>query len=372
MICVLHGSKFPPSPSGISLYALAFETALAPDARVSRLAFHPEPRVTQQLRTSLKAFFKGLSGGVGDVDVFHVELGGRSLAEFYFVVGLLLRRTRPWVVATCHDVPSLVGSSMLFSALDRRGMRRLGLWASRSAGHALETRVLDGIDTVLTLTRSGERAMREQWGRPAHFLGHVIYDEGVAVKSPVVYLPGYVGRGCRIADICRIVHQAPPARQGRWRVIVGAADPEHVEEELAALSQEERSSVVIQGAVEEAEILATFREAAVVLRTGSGQSRSNYYAASGPLAIAIRCGCRVLTDDPRPVVQELHDEGLIEGVAHPLDALRDLLDAAAGTALRAKRPVEAVDLYGREATRRRYWSALRADAAAAIQSVGSP
>ena len=81
----------------------------------------------------------------------------------------LLRRNRPWLVVTCHDVPSLVGATMLFRALDRRGLRRIGWWASQSVGRALERRVMKGLDTVLTLTRSGERVLGQEHGRPAHF-----------------------------------------------------------------------------------------------------------------------------------------------------------------------------------------------------------
>src|SRR6187397_2421355 len=74
---LLHVSKFPPSSSGIGLYAALFETAL-PEVRVVRKPSHPDPTVTQQLRSSIAGFFAGIRG-VRGAHIVHVELGGRSL-----------------------------------------------------------------------------------------------------------------------------------------------------------------------------------------------------------------------------------------------------------------------------------------------------
>lgn len=364
-LTLLHVSKFPPSSSGIGLYAALFETSF-PQTRVLRRPSHPDPTVTQQLRSSIAGLFAGLKGARG-VDIIHVELGGRALAEFYFVLGLLMRRKRPWTVITCHDVPSLVGATMLFTAFDRRGLRRLGLRLSSSLGAVLERRVARGTDTVVALTRNGARVLADRHGRAAHFLGHVIVGhQAPAHKEPVIFLPGYVGEQCPIADIARIAYEAPPTPRGPWRVVVGAGDQAHINRELAALKPEPRAAVENQGLVDEAELTATFLKAAAAVRFGSGHNLSNHLAASGPVALALGCGCAVLTDDPRPAVRELADEGLISQTSTPLEALRALLSGELGSTLAAADTDRALGLYGPGPTSTRYWAALREDASAAI------
>lgn len=359
---IRHVSKFPPSTSGIGLYAALFETTFPPTIRVQRATFGPDPRTTQRLRASLHGLAQGLRGTAG-ADVLHVEIGGRSLAEFYFVVGTLLRRSRPWTVLTCHDVPSLAGATMLFTVLDRRGLRRVGMWLSSRLGAAVERWVMRESDSVFALTASGASEMAGRYGRSVHHLGHVVAEEPLPPrKDPLVLLPGYVSLQCPVAEIVRVVAEAPATSRGPWRVLVGAADQAHVERELRAVGPARRSLVEIQGQVSESELVASYLRAAVVLRVGSGHAATNHFAASGPLSLALACGCRVLTDDPRPGVTELADAALLCQTPSPLDALVGVLAEAAAADL-APEPTDRVgQLYGPAATHRRYIDALRDDA----------
>jgi hypothetical protein len=370
-VTLRHVSKFPPSPSGIGLYAALFETCFAPPTRVVRRTFDPDPVVTQRLRSSARALFVGLRGAPG-VDLLHVELGGRSLAEFYFAVGTLLRRDRPWLVITCHDVPSIVGLSMMFTVLDRRGMRRVGQWLSARLGAGLERWVLQNTDTVFALTGAGATVLEQRAGRPVHRLGHILVPRDLHDrKDPLVLLPGYVSTTCPVADIVRVVADAPPTDTGAWRVMVGAGEPRHLARELETLEPALLDRVTVQGGVDEDEMTATYARAAVVLRVGTGHHGGNQNAASGPLSIALGYGCRVVTDDPRPGVTELAAAGLIQQTSDPLFALREAMHAAGSGGLTPVSADAALRLYGPTATAARFWSAVRQDALRQRQEGGS-
>ena len=156
---VVHVSSFPPSPSGVALYAAVFDQVLAGFGSVERVVAPADPRESQSLRSALRGLVVGLGPRLREADVVHVELSGRALYQFYLALGLTIGRRRSLLAITCHDTPSLVGWTLLFTGLDRRPFRRVAQLASSGVGHQLENRLLSRCDVTVALTEEGATAL---------------------------------------------------------------------------------------------------------------------------------------------------------------------------------------------------------------------
>ena len=216
-------SKFPPSPSGIALYASTFERVLQRFGPVERITAPADPRQSQRLGWSVRGFVRGLRDGHSlRYAAIHVELGGRSLFEFYYALGVLSSRRTPLSI-TCHDTPSLVGQPCLFTVLDRRGLRRLGALLSSSLGGTWEKRLVAGAENVLCLTGAGAGALAERFGRRVSSIPHVVDDPGpLPEKADRVFLPGYVSDPGTITAVVSAVAGLNRDTGTTWQVVVAA------------------------------------------------------------------------------------------------------------------------------------------------------
>jgi hypothetical protein len=365
---VVHASKYPPSPSGVALYSEFFDAVLSRLGPVSRRPFDASPANTQRLWVSLRAFVAGLRQRDCD-QLLHVELSGRALAEFYFLLGVLTVRRRPWTVVTCHDPPSVAGSVLMFSFLDRRGLRRVGEVLSRLVGSRIERRLMSRCDTVLALTPEGAESLATQFGRAAHSIGLVMPPLlSLNEKEPLIYLPGYVDMRAPISEVVLAAAAASPTASGPWKVVIGASNEIHARQQLASLPPAARSLVIFQGPASEDEILKTYARAAVVMRLGRRGGGGNHLAASGPLSWAAAAGCLCVTDDPRPVVTRLSELGAVTYTTQPIAMLCEVLEASTGQTLRPHECPDALDNFGPAAIYAAYVKALLTDTEAALLS----
>lgn len=344
-------AKFPPSTSGIALYASVFERVLAADATVVRVYAPPDPRISQRLRSAVAGL---LSAGLTPKTFtqVHVELSGRGLFEFWYTVGLLLRRrTRPLITITCHDAPSLVGGTFLFACLDRRGFRRLGMALSRVIGRRLERYVMRSCDAVFVLTHEGSETMSETYKKIVFAIPHVVDAPTSAAKSKLVFIPGYVADAKDIIEAARAVI----SHGQHWQLVVGAC-PQSVETEARLVLGEACTAVTFLGTASEELLRSTFSSAAIVLRLRRERG-ANELAASGPLCWALSHECICITNDTRAGARELAAAGLIHLSADPVADLRSLL---AENQLAARLPSRELvqSRLGIQATRERYRRAL--------------
>ena len=324
MGAVLYVSKFPPSSSGVALYATVFEQVLARLGPVRRVSAPSDPVDSQRLGAAVRGYWLGLRAARSGVEHVQVELSGRALFELYFCAGLLRRRRRPSLSVTCHDLPSIVGGSCLFTLLDVRGLRRVGMALSRSIGARTERRVLSRAEAVFALTRSGAEYLSNRTGRAAHRLGHVVDEPAAVSKDRAIFVPGPVGHALarELDDVIAAAIAAAPDG-GRWSVLVGRCDEDTAR--LLRSRSGDRIDIHLVGYVSEADLLDMFSRAALVVRLTGGYDGGNSMAASGPLSWAVSRGCVCVTDDARAGARELEQLGLIALVPDPARALREVL-----------------------------------------------
>lgn len=299
---IRYVSKFPPSPSGVALYAAVFADVLSMEAEVRRLDAPSLPADSQSLKEAVKGFVAGYRLGRGETDHVYVELSGRALFEFYFCLGLSISAERISYEVTCHDSPSVVGASMLFRVLDRRGLRRVGVWLSKTLGIRLENRVLLRAERVWCLTRAGARTLETRYHVPVMVLPHVVGAFRPRPKEHEVFIPG------PLHDPDLVSHVLARSRT-TWPIVIGNCT-EEVERAVRAVVGD-RAQLTFTGFVDEAALLEHFDRAAVVLRIRGTGDEGNQCAASGPLSWAAGRGCLCITDDPRAGATELAEEGLV-------------------------------------------------------------
>ena len=363
---MVYLSKFPPSPSGVAVYAEAFERVLACGGDVRRVAAPPDPADSQRLSSALRGLLAGAALRLNGVDLVHVELSGRALYEFFFLLAVLARRTRPRVVVTCHDAPSVVGASLMFRSLDRKGLRRVGTLLSNHPGRALERRAIRGCDAVFALTEPGAEALTAAYGRTVHALPHAIKapDRTRIPKRPVIFVPGYVSD---VDGIVGVVGEAAlAAESGRpdWCVVVGSFSPGLPDRVRARLSPVQLRRVEFQGHVGNDALLESFGQASVVVRLHAGSAAHNSFAASGPLALALTWGCICITNDDRAGAVEMARYGLVEVTTDPARALRKHLDEVESAETAARIAADAQDRYGIDAVAERYQSVVQRESSA--------
>jgi Glycosyl transferase 4-like domain len=304
---IVHVTKIPPSPSGVALYATVFRRVLETLGEITVLPASPTPRSTQSLSAAVRGLALGLRFRKRPVRLVHVELSGRGLFEFFFLVGLTFRERATRVAVTCHDAPSLAGQVFLFAGLDRKGLRRLGALASRHAGRPLERRVLRRSDAVLVLTRLGAEELESIYGVPVSYMPHISYPcDPPPSKDRLIFVPGYFDRAEPVLRILRDV-----VYDSDWKLAFGACSSgtrSEIEVEARRLGLAER--VESAGFVSEANLLAFFARASVVVRVCGRGDEAGRLAASGPLIWAASFGCLTATDDPRAGARELASIGL--------------------------------------------------------------
>lgn len=305
---VLYVAKFPPSPSGVALYASGFERVLARDARVTRVRAPADPAKAQRLVAAVRGYLAGRRAARTPIDAVHVELSGRALYEFFFGLGLVGRPLRPQLHITCHDPPSLVGASMLFTFLDRRGARRIGMFLSRHVGARLERRLLTRAEAVFALTSAGREALQLRFGRVVHRIPHVIDDPPRRVKTRSVFFPGPLSKPRLVTEVIKEL-AAHYSGSEPWEVVFGNCTPD-VQRAIGALPIGVHLRPSFMGFVDEPTLLETFARCAIVARVLE-ESPDNSMAASGPLAWGLARGCLCVTNDRRAGAAELAADGLV-------------------------------------------------------------
>jgi hypothetical protein len=302
-----------------------FELVLARCGRVKRLTAPAEPEVSQRFRSVVRGLVHGRRLRTDDVDVVHVELSGRSLYEFYFCSALVYRKQRPALVVTCHDAPSIAGSVCLVTALDRRGLRRLGVALSSTLGSHLERRVLTRAAAVMALTVEGANELAHRYSRVVEAVPHVTTRSTRDVsKERLAFIPGYVSRPDIVAEVIEGLIRPPGENPQPWRVLVGACDVPVQAEIERRVGHTEAGQVCFTGSLDESALLATFDRATLVIRV-AGSGSDNGLAASGPLSIAAARGCVVITDDRRAGARELAEQGLVRLTDDVVSAVHDLV-----------------------------------------------
>ncbi|BBH17090.1 hypothetical protein Back2_13770 [Nocardioides baekrokdamisoli] len=313
----------------MALYAEPFSQILRQIGDVEWVAVPGDPHRSQTLRSAIAGCVSGFRTGRRKPTLVHLELSGRALFEFWFGLGLRLSgRSVPYAL-TLHDPPSVVGASMLFGVLDRRGLRRIGMWLSRVVGARLERGLLGGAIRVFALTRAGAEAVSAERGIAAVALAHPVE---FSSPSPdrTVFLPGYLSDQVAAAEVV----EALP-RSGGWRVVVGASS-ENVRDAVQRAAEGTDLTIELLGFVDEATLLAVYRRSAVVVRLVTGPY-ANPLATSSPLCWALGAGAAVITNDPRAGASELAAEGVVMQTDAVGDAVTTLVtDRAACDQLRQR------------------------------------
>lgn len=301
----VYVSKFPPSPSGIGLYAAVFEQVLASIGDVRRHPAPAQPVDSQRMGAALRGMREGWrQGRRRPNEHIHVELSGRALFEFYYAVGALTAGA-PLTVTT-HDLPSVVGSPLLFTGLDRRFLRRFGEGLTTVFGHRLERYVLRRAMVVCALTAAGAEWLRTTYGVPAVSLGHVVDCPTPVAKERIIFCPGYIGDAGPIREMLAAIGEKNP----EWRILVGSTT-QRAAESISELLRGDQFSASMVGDLDEESLLETFARSQVVVRVRN-RGEANTLAASGPLAWSVARGCTVITNDTRPGARELEELGLIQ------------------------------------------------------------
>lgn len=300
-----------PSDSGIALYSALFSEALSSlgDVRVVRAPRNAAD--SQGLLATIRttAALVRVTRRLGP-DLVHVELAGRCLAEFYsaLAVSALVRRTT--LSVTVHDAPAVTGAAFLFRFADRRGFRRIPMWASRRWGQRVEKWLLRRAE-VFTLSDRGARSLSDAFAvRKPVTLPHVVPAPLLDADQPHgrhIFLPGYIRSGVLAADFLKVALAAEALRG--WTFSIGDGDAETMRllrGEVRRLNAEER--VRFLGHQEHLGFLAAFSVATVTVRLGGDGGRVTD-AVSGPAVYAMAAGSVLITDDGRGIRDYLEDGG---------------------------------------------------------------
>lgn len=335
---IAYKAKLPPSSSGVALYSKVFLEVLGRLGAPRLLPAPAEPAETQSLRSAGAGLVQGWRLSSETADAVHVELSGRALHELYFTLGLALRGRVPYLI-TCHDAPSIAGAPLLFRALDRRGLRRLGMWLSNYLGRRIEHLVLARAAGVLTLTEAGAEAITSTYDVGCRSIPHVVASAApVAVKDRIVFVPGYVDDAAGIAGLVEALSSSDAGGcAAQWHIRVGAS-PATVRAEVERLCGAPPDRLTWLGYLDEKALLAEYARAAFVARICQGPW-ANTHAASGPLAWAVSAGCVTITNDSRSGAVELERAGLLRRT--------DDVPAAVAIGVAAWTPSAAADLASR-------------------------
>lgn len=309
MIRLIHVTRLPPSPSGVSLYARDLDEAYAILGDITSHRLPPDPRASQSLPLAMRTWWR-LRRTVKprSSTVISFELAGRGIAEMWAAWILARSDRRVWV--TVHDIPTLCGASLLTRTLDHRGARRWGLWLSRNIGRRAERDLLQRAELVFALSRSGANALRAEYGlgRPVIFLPHVVASTPTTKSEPRILVPGYVGGIDPVRPLLHMLPALPPA----WRLVVGATS-DSAAEAITELAAElgVTDAVDVLGFVDEDALDREFARAAIVVRwrPEGWLGASADYAVSGPLIRALGRGCAIVTNDRRGALECLRAAG---------------------------------------------------------------
>lgn len=299
---IVHVTKVPASDSGIARHAGPFDRALDRVGGRTTVGIALDASGTQRATAVLRLARRVLLHLRREpVDLVVIDLSGRALAEFFSacLVASIPTHRRPilWLVA--HDAPEVVGAPMLFSFLDRKGGRRVGMALSRTVGRALERWLVGRADAVLAFSELGADALRERFGDgrvwsiplPTELLAN-------ALKEPVVYCPA----GVSATDILATMRAFEPGCvPPHVRLRIGNLPlPDRRQVEVRCRSMGIIDRVEFTGFLDQAGLDQSFATAAIVVRNRSATGRpSNWAAASGPVVSAMAAGCAVLSTDPR-------------------------------------------------------------------------
>jgi len=294
-------TRLPPSPSGVALYASRFRIVLESIAPTRLVLLPPAPAHSQRLLVLLRTCACALKASRPDPGhVVVIELAGRGLAEFW---AALLLSSGPWrrrIWVTLHDAPSVSGSPFLFTALDRRGGRRLARLLSDSFGVRAERLLLRRAERVFCLSARGVASVAQRLG-PVPKLQRLPFVAMVS-ETPIsgrraILCPGYVDGIQNVAPVVRTLAELPDD----WCLEVGACSP-LTQGDVTSLARqlgiEER--VRLLGYVDETALDEAFERAAVVIRwrhSGWRSATSAAAAVSGPLINAMAHGCTIITND---------------------------------------------------------------------------
>lgn len=327
---VLYVSRFPPSPSGVALYARDMLRVLETWAVVDVLDLPPDPRASQSWPLAARLAHRArmwVRKNPGGVVMF--ELAGRGQAEFWCAWWLTRRRdARIWV--TVHDVPAISGGAFFTRAFDRRGLRRLARMLSDSVGRSAERSLLGRSSAVFALSDAGAASLTQiyRMRRPALALPHVMPNGPIgASKTREMLVPGYVVSARDVVPVLEALAAVGPG----WRLTVGAC-PDAVESELRAFARAAGllSQVSFTGFLAEPELVRCFERAAIVVRwRDEGWAGSAGLAVSGPTIRAMGNGCAVVTNDSRGTRECLEEAGAVivpDGTAGAVELKRALVE----------------------------------------------
>lgn len=347
----LYVSRFPPSPSGVALYARDLLDVLEMIAPVDVVSLPPDPRDSQswvlaaRLVRRTSAWVRANPGGL-----VMLELAGRGQAEFWCAWWLTRRRTAS-VIVTVHDVPAVSGGAFFTRALDRRGLRRLAHLLSTTLGRAAEGSTLGRATAVFALSHAGAAELTRVFRlpRPALALPHVMRTGPDSVdKEAEVFVPGYLGSARDVLPLLEALPDCGPP----WRLTVGSC-PEAVAEDLRAAAQEAGigDRMTFTGFLAEPDLVRCFERAAIVVRwRHEGWAGDSSLAVSGPTIRAMGSGCAIVTNDTRGAWECLESAGALvvpdgdDGAARVRAAVVDLAsDAARRAAVGARARAHVAD-----------------------------
>ena len=257
---------------------------------------------------TLSTLFRTLRSSSADPDhVIMVELAGRGLAEFWTVFFLSSRPFSRRIWVTVHDTPAVCGGAFFFTALDRRGGRRIANWFSRWLGRKAERTALQRVERIYCLSTMGAHLLAEQLclRRPVLRLPFVATaTTGSLSTRRIILLPGYLDGVQNVAPVLSTLAVSPAC----WHLEIGSCsantkvdirslarqmDVDHRVEWLDYLNETE-----LDAAFERAAIVVRWRDCAWLNSDGAPQG-----AVSGALMNALAHGCAVITNDSRGFVE---------------------------------------------------------------------
>lgn len=298
----VHVTRVPPSPSGVALFARDMDLAYSALGTVEVHALPAQPEASQSLllavRTAWRLHRTAPRHAADTVLAF--ELAGRGVAETWAAWLLVRRGRRAWL--TVHDAPTVSGSPCMTRALDRRGLRRLGTFLSRTVGRAMERDLLERAERVLTLSASGADALARTYDlrREVESMPHVLAP-AAGSSEPRIFVPGYLGEADDLFPLIDLL----PSLPAEWHLAVGAGSPATLaaaQERAAHAGVPDR--VHLLGFQDEEALDREFTRAAVVVRwraAGWAANGAGRFAVSGPVVRALGRGCAVVTNDDRGV-----------------------------------------------------------------------